>query len=61
MEEQKNQDWMMDNFTASMSNLEAGRWWSLFGASVSHKELPHLLGNVFGLWLFGNMYQRTFL
>jgi len=38
-----NYQWMLDNFTMSARNLDAGRWWTLLTAQISHEQPIHAI------------------
>jgi membrane associated rhomboid family serine protease len=44
--------WMYDNMTASVRNLQEGRWWTLVTNAFSHQSLLHLGMNMVGLNVF---------
>ena len=46
-------EWMYQNFTINITNLQQGRFWTLATASISHEDTLHFVGNMFALWLFG--------
>ncbi|CAG8527385.1 18915_t:CDS:2 [Dentiscutata erythropus] len=41
------------NFVVSIENVKDGRWWSVITCAFSHKDLDHLIVNMFVLWGFG--------
>lgn len=44
--------WLMDNFTISLRNWRAGRWWTIITSAFAHRDLPHIVGNMFSLYAF---------
>ncbi|CAG8542994.1 21428_t:CDS:2, partial [Racocetra persica] len=41
------------NFVVSIENVKDGRWWNVVTCAFSHKDLDHLIVNMFVLWGFG--------
>ncbi|KAJ1968232.1 hypothetical protein IWQ62_001369 [Dispira parvispora] len=43
---------MIQNFTTSLDNWEAGRWWTLVTSAFSHKTVTHLALNMVAFYSF---------
>tara|TARA_B100001123_G_scaffold415063_2_gene515210 strand:+ start:5907 stop:6842 length:936 start_codon:yes stop_codon:yes gene_type:complete len=44
--------------TSSVAFLEENAWWRLFTSMTLHKDIGHLVGNLFGISLFGYFASR---
>jgi len=51
--------WMVNNFTVTWRNLQAGRYWTLLTSNFSQAEIFHLMVNVFVLWNWGRTMTRV--
>ena len=50
--------WVDNNLVFSLNNFYAGRVWTIFTALFVHASVPHLLGNLPFLFVFGNTLER---
>jgi len=48
------QNWLLQNFTVSLRNMAAGRYWTLLTGGFSQEGLLHLGVNMFVLYSFGH-------
>ena len=47
--------WLNENFTLSMTNYRAGRYWTLLTSAFSHTDFVHFLFNMFAFRAFGTI------
>jgi len=50
--------WVEQNLVFSLNNFYAGRVWTIFTALFVHASIPHLLGNLPFLFVFGNTLEK---
>src|SRR5438034_2117503 len=55
---QQDPNWADQNLVFSLNNLLAGRVWTLVTALFVHASVPHLLGNMPFLFVFGNTLEK---
>lgn len=51
-------DWIRDHFYVSAEALFQGRVWTLMTSSISHIDTTHLLFNMLGIWIFGQLVEE---
>jgi membrane associated rhomboid family serine protease len=50
--------WVEQNLVFSLNNFYAGRVWTILTALFVHASIPHLLGNLPFLFVFGNTLEK---
>jgi membrane associated rhomboid family serine protease len=51
--------WLNENFTLSMTNYRAGRYWTLLTSAFSHNNFVHFLFNMVAFNAFGTILSLT--
>ncbi|XP_019442150.1 PREDICTED: RHOMBOID-like protein 12, mitochondrial [Lupinus angustifolius] len=54
------ENFMINNFTISLDNIESGRLHTVITNAFSHVETGHIISNMIGLYFFGTNIGRSF-
>ncbi|CAL0330586.1 unnamed protein product [Lupinus luteus] len=54
------ENFMTNNFTISLDNIESGRLHTVIANAFSHIETGHIISNMIGLYFFGTNIGRSF-
>lgn len=51
-------EWIVEHLSMANFLVAAGEWWRIFTAVLVHASIPHILFNMYALWIFGPRLER---